>query len=210
MVSSRQFTSKQYVDGLATNYLSSSTTLNQVSAPTAPLSLNSQKITNLLDPTGNQDAATKAYVLAQVASGGNQLTYGTQVLLGNVPFSSGSTNTVYPLTLNATNFPTNPSGIITGLDWVRQAGRTDTVRIRVKLEPTIVNGRNFTVYCQPQTKFANSSGGPTDDWDFGDSLNRYVLQTFNIDVPNNRFYVHVCDISDTANESLLLNMLIAF
>jgi hypothetical protein len=36
--------------------------LDQMAAPTASVSLNSQKITNLLDPTGAQDAATKAYV----------------------------------------------------------------------------------------------------------------------------------------------------
>jgi len=36
--------------------------LDQLAAPSASVSLNSQKITNLADPTGAQDAATKAYV----------------------------------------------------------------------------------------------------------------------------------------------------
>lgn len=36
--------------------------LDQLAAPTADVSLNSRKITNLADPTGAQDAATKAYV----------------------------------------------------------------------------------------------------------------------------------------------------
>lgn len=36
--------------------------LDQMAAPTAVVSLNSQRITNLADPTGAQDAATKAYV----------------------------------------------------------------------------------------------------------------------------------------------------
>lgn len=45
----------------ANNALSGTTRLDQIAAPTASVSLNSQKITNLLDPTGPQDAATKAY-----------------------------------------------------------------------------------------------------------------------------------------------------
>jgi hypothetical protein len=36
--------------------------LDQMSAPTSDVSLNSRKITNLADPTNDQDAATKAYV----------------------------------------------------------------------------------------------------------------------------------------------------
>ncbi|MGI2326186.1 MULTISPECIES: hypothetical protein, partial [unclassified Methylococcus] len=42
--------------------------LDQMAAPTAAVSMNSQRITNLADPTGAQDAATKAYV-DSVASG---------------------------------------------------------------------------------------------------------------------------------------------
>jgi hypothetical protein len=37
-----------------------------MAAPTGSVSLNSQKITSLLDPTSAQDASTKAYVDAQV------------------------------------------------------------------------------------------------------------------------------------------------
>lgn len=40
--------------------------LDQMAAPTADVSMNSHKITNVTDPTGAQDAATKAYVDALV------------------------------------------------------------------------------------------------------------------------------------------------
>ena len=36
--------------------------IDQLNAPTGPLSLNNQRVTNLADPTGAQDSATKAYV----------------------------------------------------------------------------------------------------------------------------------------------------
>jgi hypothetical protein len=45
-----------------------------MAAPTASVSLNSQKITSLLDPTSAQDAATKTYVDTAAAAG---VTFGT-------------------------------------------------------------------------------------------------------------------------------------
>lgn len=41
--------------------------LNQLAAPTANVSLNGNKVVNLADPTAAQDAATRAWVLAQLA-----------------------------------------------------------------------------------------------------------------------------------------------
>jgi hypothetical protein len=49
----------------------------------------------------------------------NNRYYAFKVLLGDVPFTSGSTNTVYPLTINGTNVPVNQSGVVTAIDWVR-------------------------------------------------------------------------------------------
>lgn len=46
--------------------MAGNTRLDQVSAPTASVSLNSQKITNLADPTTGTDAANQQYVLAQI------------------------------------------------------------------------------------------------------------------------------------------------
>jgi len=67
--------------------------LDQMAAPTADVSLNSRKITNLADPTGAQDAATKAYVDAtkqgldvkdsvRVATTGNITLSNTQTIDG--------------------------------------------------------------------------------------------------------------------------------
>jgi hypothetical protein len=67
--------------------------LDQMAAPTADVSLNSRKITNLADPTAAQDAATKAYVDAtkqgldvkdsvRVATTANITLSGTQTIDG--------------------------------------------------------------------------------------------------------------------------------
>jgi phage-related tail fiber protein len=74
--------------------------LDQMAAPTASVSLNTQKITNLLDPTDAQDAATKAYVDAtsqgldvkasvKVATTANITLSGTQTIDG-VALSAGA------------------------------------------------------------------------------------------------------------------------
>ena len=80
---------------LVTNFDSQVRTsrLDQMSAPTADVSFNSRKITNLADPTNDQDAATKAYVDAarsgldvkqsvRVATTANITLSGTQTIDG--------------------------------------------------------------------------------------------------------------------------------
>lgn len=103
--------------------------LDQMAAPTASVSLNSQKITNLLDPTSAQDAATKNYVdglinglnwkdsvrVATTAAGtlassfengdtvdGVTLATGDRILIKNQ--AAGAENGIY--TVNASGAPT--------------------------------------------------------------------------------------------------------
>ena len=63
--------------------------LDQMAAPTAPVGLNSQRITSLADPSTAQDAATKNYVDTQLSG----LTSG-QVLKGAVRVAASSNITV--------------------------------------------------------------------------------------------------------------------
>lgn len=109
--------------------LSYKTRLDQLAAPTASVSMGSQKITNVLDPTSAQDAATKNYVdsmaqgldikasvrVATTAAGtlassfengdtvdGVVLATGDRILIKDQ--ASGSENGIY--TVNATGAPT--------------------------------------------------------------------------------------------------------
>lgn len=63
--------------------------LDQLAAPTGAVGLNSQRITSLADPTNPQDAATRAYVLAQV----DALTTGL-VLKGSVRAATSANITI--------------------------------------------------------------------------------------------------------------------
>lgn len=60
---------KQYIDSNFytqtagdARYYQNTTTLDQITAASADVTLNTHKITNLVDPVGLQDAATKNYV----------------------------------------------------------------------------------------------------------------------------------------------------
>lgn len=65
---------------LDNRYYAKTTTLNNIAAPTASLSLNSQKITSLATPTLNTDAATKAYVDTVVANVSGSLGNPSQIV----------------------------------------------------------------------------------------------------------------------------------
>lgn len=64
-------------------------TLNQMAAPTADLSMGSHKITSVTDPTSAQDAATKAYVDAN-AGGGTGIQELAYTVLGTLATGTGT------------------------------------------------------------------------------------------------------------------------
>lgn len=72
--------------------------LDTIAAPTGPVSLNTQKITGLLDPTSTQDAATKAYV-DSVAQGLDAKQSVAAATTG--PITLSGTQTVDGIALNA-------------------------------------------------------------------------------------------------------------
>lgn len=80
--------------------------LDQMAAPTASVSLNSQKITNLLDPTGNQDAATKAYVDA-IAAGENNKGTARVATTASLGLTSATATTI----TKTGNLPTSLDGV---------------------------------------------------------------------------------------------------
>lgn len=67
--------------------------------------MNSQRITSLANATSATDALNR-----QTGDGryyiGNRY-YAFKILLGDVPFSTGSTNVVYSLVVDSTNVPVN-------------------------------------------------------------------------------------------------------
>lgn len=86
-------------------------TLNQMTAPTADLSINSHKLTNVLDPTSPQDAATKAYVDA-TAQG---LDIHPSVKMATIGVVSGATYTAAGGTSARGQFTTMPNTAVDGI-----------------------------------------------------------------------------------------------
>jgi hypothetical protein len=74
--------------------------LDQIDAPTAAVGLGSQRITSLADPTGAQDAATKAYVDATVA-GIDWKASVRAATTANVTLAGGAPTTIDGVTLVA-------------------------------------------------------------------------------------------------------------
>jgi hypothetical protein len=111
-------------------YLLDTTRLDTITAPTGSVSLNSQKITNLLDPADPQDAATKAYVdataqgldvkgsvrAATTVAGGNITLIATQTIDG-VSLSAGDR----VLVKNQTTGSENGIWVVASGNWARAA-----------------------------------------------------------------------------------------
>ena len=102
--------------------------LDQLAAPTASVSLNNQTITNLADPSGAQDAATKAYVDAtkqgldvkdsvRVATTGNITLSGTQTIDG-ISLSAGDRVLVKDQNTGSEN---GIYDVVSGGSWSRSA-----------------------------------------------------------------------------------------
>jgi phage-related tail fiber protein len=73
--------------------------LDQMTAPNAAVSMNSQRLTSLSDPTQAQDAATKAYADALIATGNNKGTV-RAASTANVTISNPGTSTFDGVTLS--------------------------------------------------------------------------------------------------------------
>ncbi len=141
--------------------------LDQLAAPTADLNANNQKIYNLLDPTSDQDAATKAYVDANAGGSGTGVATVFSVaqtahgfVVGDILRNSGTANTyakaqadtaahaevvgIVTTVTNANNFSLTTHGIITAGVPAEAAGAvlflSDTVAgALTTTEPTDIN-----------------------------------------------------------------------
>jgi len=78
-------------------------TLNQMTAPTADLSINTHKLTNVVDPTGTQDAATKNYVDNSISgiTGGLILKGAVVVAAASNISTSSAPSTIDGITMSA-------------------------------------------------------------------------------------------------------------
>ena len=77
------------------------TTLDSITAPANDVSLNTHKITNLVDPSGNQDAATKYYVDTQIG-----------ILIESAPGLLDTLNEIAAALGNDPNFATSITNLI--------------------------------------------------------------------------------------------------
>lgn len=117
-----------------------------MAAPTASVSLNSNKITSLATPTVSTDAATKAYVDAQVYSSTHTATCSGSTT--SVSFSATTTFAVgqftiqVPLTQGASNLYMTCSGVITS-----GVSSNPSQPIRVSFPDSDANvGNSYAVY----------------------------------------------------------------
>ena len=108
--------------------------LDQISAPTASVSMNSQRITNLADPSSAQDAATQSWVQGLVAASGSGTEWKAQAKLATAAALPSNTYSSGGKTLTAT-----ANGALT----VDSVGVAVNDRILVKNEST---GSNNGIY----------------------------------------------------------------
>jgi hypothetical protein len=136
----------------ASGVISSGATLNDIGSPTTSFSMASQKITNLLNPTSNQDAATKIYVDdAIIASSGGT---GSWTVAGNDQYNGNSGNigvgTITPGTKLDVNGEIRGNSLSTkstsaGILELKEASANGNNLVRITVPASIASDVNWTM-----------------------------------------------------------------
>lgn len=162
-----------------TDYATLSNRLDQFAVPTSSLSMNSQKIVNVADPTSAQDVVTKAYVdaLVQGLSPKEAAKYATTTALPSCTYANGSSGVGATLTANAngalsidSNSPTTgdrivvknqAAGLQNGIYTVTQAGSAGTPFILTRATDADQSGDLNGAYVFVEAGTTNATTGWT-------------------------------------------------
>jgi len=120
---------------------------------TGDINVQTNKITNVVDPTGDQDAATKKYVDDQDAT---KLSLSGGTMTGDIVFNSGQTIDGYIVQTSATGSAALPSGTELERDGSPSAGY-----IRFNTDVTQFEGYNGTSWASVG---GGATGGGSDTW----------------------------------------------
>lgn len=101
--------------------------LSSLGVPTANVSINDYKITNLTDPTSSQDAATKKYVDDKIASIPSPSSGAGSVLGVNRWIADGGTAFVFPDTVEQINWLSDNGVIIDSVVYTLSSDRTGVI-----------------------------------------------------------------------------------
>jgi hypothetical protein len=155
-------------------FYANTTTLNNITAPNGPVSLNSQKITNLATPTAGTDGVNKNYVDSNF--------YTNTTTLNNITAPSGNlslnnfkiTNLATPTTASDAVTKSYADGLVSGLSWkqeVRAATTTNGTLASAFANGSVIDGvtlatgdrillKNQTTQSQNGIYIVQASGAP--------------------------------------------------